>query len=365
MWSEVGSDFWEYSIGEYENEEMFFWSNKNYKKQYLKSGRNAIKAICKVLSECKKKVMLPIYTCETVISPFIDEGWEVCFYKLNRDLSINENVFKHIYDTEQPSVVLVHSYFGFNTIKDELSLEYCKSKGAIIVEDMTQSLFSEHHIACADYYVASFRKFLAIPNGGVIASKRTLKNIIIKESDAEIDRVALKAFELKADYFKEETEEKKVAFREEYQSIAKIISKNDDIEEISAISKKIIFSCDFNLIADSRRNNYNMIFDALRELGYIKPVLNMELDDCVPLYLPVYVDDRESLQSFLRDEQIYCPIIWKKPSQVLIEDVETEYMYEHMLCIPIDQRYGSEEMNKIIKVLMNYVSSVECSCKSY
>ena len=258
------------------------------------------------------------------------------------------------YFAEQPSVVLVHSYFGFNTIKDESFLESCKSDGTIIVEDITQSLFSKHYLKCADFYVGSFRKFFAIPNGGLIASKRSLENIEIESCDKAIDNVALKAFKLKSYYFKDETEEKKLAFREQYELLNKIISKNNKIEEISDISKKIIFSCESDSILLSRQNNYSMLFEAIKEFNYIKPVLNLKSNNCAPLYFPIYVDNRESLQSYLRDANVYCPIIWKKPMQVLIEDVETEYMYEHMLCIPIDQRYGEDEMKKIIKLLTDY-----------
>lgn len=354
MWSEIGSDFWQYTLAGYENKEMFFWSDKEYSKKYLKSGRNAIKALCRYLSDYKKKVMLPVYTCETVILPFIEEGWEVCYYPLNRDLTINESLFIQKFDVEIPSVILLHSYFGFNTIESETPIEYCKNRGAIIVEDMTQSLFSEHHIQCADYYVASFRKFLAIPNGGVIISKKKLRDIKIEPSDNRIDEIALNAFDLKADYFKGETEEKKVAFREKYQLLADLIVLNAEIQRISMVSEKIIFSCDKDKVNRQRQSNYKMLLKAIKKIKYITPVLNLELDGCTPLYFPIYVEHREKLQAYLKDYRIYCPIIWRKPPQLSVEDKETNYMYKHMLCIPIDQRYGVEEMNKIIDVLNEY-----------
>ncbi len=351
MLSEIGSDFWEYSISSNEDEQMFFWSSEDYQKVYLKSGRNAIKTLCRNLSDYPKKVMLPAYTCETVIKPFVEEGWEVCFYNLNINLTINNDFFKKIYDKDRPSVVLVHSYFGFNTIEDEICIEYCKNNGAIIVEDITQSLFSRHRVQCADYYVASFRKFLAIPDGGALISKKTLKDILIEDEDKEIDSIALSAFKLKESYFLDETEDKKKLFREKYEMLHKLIEKNDVIEKISSLSRQIIFSCDKEKIVEKRKHNYETLLDAVKELEQYKTVIDIPLGDSVPLYFPVYVKDRELFQSCLSKKRVYCPIIWRKPSQVKCEDQVMQYMYEHMICVPIDQRYGDTEMCKIIELL--------------
>lgn len=354
MLSEIGSNFWEYSVGNNASEAAFFWMNSKYEKQYYKSGRNAIKALCRNLIQCPKRVILPIYTCETVIQPFIDEGWEVSFYQINKNLTINEQSIFWLLEEKKPSVVFVHSYFGFNTLEDESCLQYCKRAGAIIVEDMTQSLFSKHYVKCADYYVSSFRKFLAIPDGGVLISASHLKKIPAEDADSQIARVAMDAFDMKADYFKSEAPEVKEAFRAKYQELNRLIGDNRFIQNISPISLSILFSCNMNAITTARRSNYLYVYNEMQTIESLIPVVNFPVDECAPLYLPVYTDNRSDLQRFMAENSIYCPVIWPKPLQIACEDADTQYMYEHMLCIPIDQRYGNDEMKKIVESMRQF-----------
>lgn len=354
MLSEIGSNFWEYSLDNNINNVHFFWLDQQYKKQYYKSGRNAIKALCKNINDKYKKVMLPIYTCETCIQPFIDEGWEICFYCLNKDLTVNIGDFMYLYNIERPAVIFVHSYFGMNTIQNEDFLLHCKEQGAIIVEDMTQSLFSNHKIKCADYYVASFRKFMAIPDGGVLLSKHHIIECKCKKADERIEDIAITAFNMKKEYFNNPSIQKKELFRKKYNELNEFISDNNELQEIGKISKKIILSCDKKEIVFRRRKNYEYLSQELNSVFFLKPVLDIYSDKDCPLYFPVYIEKREMLQAYLSENNIYCPIIWKKPKQININDDVTNYMYSHMLCIPIDQRYDISDMKRLVSVLYKY-----------
>ena len=355
MYTEIGSDFWEYGIDDKSKNIRFFWENYKYKTSYLKSGRNAIKALCRCIDSLDKSVMLPIYTCNTVIQPFIDEGWNVYFYRINKDLTINTENFQYTYEKANPKIVFVHSFFGFDTIgKDCSLLKQCKIKGSVIVEDMTQSLFSSHYLSFADYYVTSFRKFLAIPDGGALISSNDIPLLNIGSANKSIADVALEAFDLKKNYFVRADKNLKEQFREKYQELKCLIGENDSLKEISDISYKIINFCDRVSISLIRKNNYTYIYDSLKEYTWIKPVLSEVKDGICPLYLPVYVESRKELQSFLAERNIYCPVIWPKSKHITEMDDDSQYMYEHMLCIPIDQRYGIDEMNVIKTALKDF-----------
>ena len=305
MLSEVGSNFWEYSIDKKNKNTKFFWDDPKYKVCLLKSGRNAIKALCKCIGTQDKSVMLPIYTCDTVIQPFIDEGWNVYFYRINKDLTINIENFQYIYEKISPKMVFAHSFFGFDTIGNDYSLlKQCKLKGSVIVEDMTQSLFSDHYLSFADYYVTSFRKFLAIPDGGALISSNDIQLLNVKPANMSIAEVALEAFDLKKNYFVSEDKKLKEQFREKYQELNCLIGENDSLKEISDISYKIINSCDRISISSIRKRNYTYIYDRLNDYTWIKPVLSEIKGEICPLYLPVYVKNRKELQSFGRNQNI-------------------------------------------------------------
>ena len=53
------------------------------------------------------------------------------------------------------------------------------------------------------------------------------------------------------------------------------------------------------------------------------------------------------------DNQIFCARYWPNVMEwCSAEDLEYK-LTEDLVCIPIDQRYGEEEMNQIIKIVNN------------
>ena len=82
------------------------------------------------------------------------------------------------------------------------------------------------------------------------------------------------------------------------------------------------------------------------------------VEGAAPLYLPVYMENRDSLQQYLREHDIYVPVLWPigKENQDYIHEDE-QFIFEHIAAIPMDQRYGKEEMKRIIDVIEKYESS--------
>ena len=56
-------------------------------------------------------------------------------------------------------------------------------------------------------------------------------------------------------------------------------------------------------------------------------------------------------QKELINNKIYCPIIWPRSNYIDTKYSNTEYIYEHILCIPCDQRYNIQDMKKIINCI--------------
>lgn len=358
MMSEIGSNFCKYNLNAPIREDKLWWESEEYNKVFFKSGRNAIKALARQL-KCDgfaPTVLLPIYTCETVIVPFLNEGWDVDFYNINADLSVNISALMDKVEKNLPSVILFHSYFGLDTLSEDIdAIKKLHDSGIVIIEDTTQSLFSNHCIEFADYYVTSLRKFLAIPDGGCVFSKKALNFSDIGSCDERISPKAIEAFDLKNEYFAAPTAEKKQLFREKYVDLNKFISDNEQIRDISPTSKQIFLTSDVADIRCKRRSNYSFLLEKIKKYSFISPAVKAELGNSVPLYLPIYVNgDRTSLQQHLVANNIFCPVIWPKPSQVELTDDVTAYMYRQMLCFPIDQRYGLDDMARILSALDEY-----------
>lgn len=358
MLNEIGSNFFEYKLEGKPRSKKLWWETEEYNKVFFKSGRNAIKALARKLKleGVEPKVLLPVYTCETVIQPFVDEEWNVEYYNVNADLTLNIESLADKVSSFSPSAVFFHSYFGLDTFRGDIDfIKRIHESGVLVIEDTTQSLFSEHSIEFADYYVTSLRKFLAIPDGGCIFSKKDLSFENVEAFDERIAPKAIDAFNLKNEYFDAPSAEKKQIFREMYGDLNTFIGDNSMIREISPESKVIFSLCNVQDIKDKRRGNYSFLREGVKKYNFISLACNIELGESAPLYLPIYVDgDRAKLQKHLAENNIFCPVIWPKPAQVVIGDVVTDYMYKQMLCFPIDQRYSSSDMERILSVLDEY-----------
>lgn len=357
MLPEIGSNFWELSSTRPISINQFFWSCSyyHYNVLYFKSGRNAIKGLCRVLKE-PRKVLLPAFTCDTVIQPFVDEGWEVLFYRLNADLSIDTENLLALCERECPTALLCHSYYGFNTLQNaENLIGHLHDHGMIIIEDITQSLLSGYHLDCADYYVSSIRKFFAIPEGGVLISKKQLDIAGVEKADPAIIEKARAVYEQKRQYIYGERADKEKSFRNGYIELAEWVSQNDRLCHMCDETKAIFYCQDYDIIKQARRTNYSDLVGLIKESREVRPIFTELSDRDIPLYLPVEVlGDRKKLQSFMAKNNVFCPVIWSRPEIVCETDAVSCFAYDKLLCIPIDQRYGSDEMHYIAQLIAAY-----------
>lgn len=354
MIKEIGSNFWEYSINTNNSDNVRLWfENDGFYSYYFKSGRNAIKAICQIEDYSNKRALVPAYTCSTVIDPFLDSGWIVDYFDIQNDLTVDVTDFLHKIESFQPSLILFHAFFGLDTLSNIRSLaKQLRREGIIVVEDRTQAFMAGFDTIEADYYVSSLRKFFAIPDGGVLLTKKQINENVIEAADPEITNVAFEAFEKKRQYLFEESNVTKEEFRELYMHLQTLISDNSCLKQISKSSLDILKCINRDTISRNRRNNYN----ALHELGVmpLKAIKGKADEKSAPLYYPTYAQNgnhRKMIQSELAKRGIYCPIIWPKPVPIDTTDKNVEKIYQRILCIPVDQRYDENDMGLIVKVL--------------
>lgn len=357
MQLEVGSNFWDYSLNELRTHK-FWWEEDSYIKYYLKSGRNAFMALCSTIATENKTVLFPAYHCETESDPWYDRNWNVCYYPVEKDFTVMAEKLKVCVEKFQPSVLVIQSYFGFETLDNEcdIFLEECKKQGIIIIEDITQSILSDIRHKVADYYVASFRKFFAIPDGGVIISRNQIEIGEMADSDKEIPIKALEAYQLKREYFTSKDKRIKEKFRTAYIELNSLISQNDKLYRMSDVARKILNSIDVRSIGKKRRTNYHLLYEGLTNVSCIS--LARKLDDVtIPLFLPVLVNEgysKKDLQAYLAQQDIYCPIIWQKSGKILDCPSESQEIYTRILCFPIDQRYDATDIQRVINAVQEW-----------
>ena len=362
MLSEIGSDFWENQLNTMEEAFLIEGIQSVDFGDYFISGRSAIRALCRQFNHNNKKVLLPAYTCETVVQPFEKEGWNIAYYEIRKNLSIDKKDLVEKINSFCPSLVLIQNYFGFNTTGEITQiLDICQEESIVVVEDITQNILSKYEKIRADYYVGSLRKFFAIPEGGILLSKGSKAPCYLKkEAVSKILKEAQRAFGLKQKYINNEGICKE-DFLEAYHIWKSNFIKYDEPQDINIETLQMLNVIDLKLLKTQRQVNYSLLCQELRNVTGVKIIVDSQDEEEVPLYFPMYIEDkskRKELQQYLAKEKIYCPIIW--PQYVSDEYLGegSKYIYEHILCIPCDQRYGQEEMERIIDAIKTYARKI-------
>lgn len=360
MLSEIGSNFW---ISPNEGKSgkplgapfQFGYQGSDY--VWMSTGRSATRLVLQTIEErnpnCKKVALLPPFTCHTVFEPFMDFGYEIHTMPLAMDLTTSaENILK-CQELCKAGVVLVHRYYGFDTLPGfNQAVSELQERGVVVIEDCTQCLYSDFKVSDADYFVASIRKWCGVPDGGFAICKKGVfahKPCKTDEPMVEAKRIAS---ELKYQFIFEGKGDKPT-FKAKYREGEELLDNQTGYFSIGELSAKIQTELDVDELKHKRRDNYNVLLKGLQDVAGLS-ILFTDLPDLItPLYFPIFVDDREQWQDLLADNDIYAPVVWPKADHCPEIDDYSQMIYDKILCIPIDQRYGTDDMERIINVINN------------
>ena len=362
---EIGSDFY-FSSEQLKEEKDFLESSFNNEilsddnnKRLVFSGRKAIDIVLRDIKydlKIKKiKALIPAYTCQTVIQPFLDNNFELYYYNTDINLNIKISEINELIKKYDIDVVLLLPLFGFNTIiVDE------KIISGIVILDDTQGYFSKSNIDFQDYTIVSLRKWFGIPDGALIIKTKGNLDFELKEVEEDFIKKAKDAYISKYNYLFFDNIEKE-EFRKKYQELKEELSNKKEDFAISNLTKTLILKEDFEYLKSQRRENFNTLLEYFnnKELGFneneIKLVFKQLPDEVVPLYFPIYTIgiERNEFQKYMGENKIFCPIIWPLPDNLDKDKINdtTKWLYKHMIVISIDQRYSKEDMEYIIEVL--------------
>jgi dTDP-4-amino-4,6-dideoxygalactose transaminase len=347
---EIGGEFWiEYLPSEY-NDETPEWINRFGKSVLTSSGRGAISLLLEGVEAKTKTALLPAYTCETVILPFIEHGYTCYFYDINRDMTPN---LESIESYDDIGIFLHMGFYGFPTNSGLTDLiRRLKDEVTIIVEDITHTLFSDYkRFDENDYYVGSLRKWMSLPSGGFLASKMAL-SYRPKSNEAFAD-IRKKALQIKAHYMKGNDEGLKQQFLNLFAKGEEVLDSDLTPYNIDAISKTLLSVIDAEVLKEKRRSNFTALSEGLKDVGYIEPVFSDLSVSVCPMFYPIYIkENRSEIRQKLIEQKVYCPIHWPVMEQLKIDNLKnTEKIYGTVLSIPCDQRYGANDMKRVIEIL--------------
>lgn len=325
-------------------EEDFFTYEKLSGALCLRSGRDALKMIAREYD--KTKVFLPALSCDSMILPFRMFGHEVIFYRLNDNYTIDmeylENALKEINDT---SLFLYIDYFGIECIADsDLIILQNRFPKLVFIEDRTHNvIWNINRKFNPQYVIASIRKWINVPDGGLIWTTHDFKNnIIISDSKFALEKA--KAQRMRWEYFRTGDERVKIKYRKIFSEVSDILDKDTKVCRMSKYSFDKIRQADWNSIRKQRNQNSKVLISYLKKSNVKVLQDNVGKSD---LYVPIFVENRDKIQNELSKMGIFNTIIWPLSEKQRKTCVVSEKTERCMLAVPCDQRYTEEDMKFI------------------
>lgn len=321
---------------------------------FTASAREAVRLALKSMggrrSNAKRRCLMPAYMCDSVFLPFFLEGWELVFYHLDRNLKPDFEEFAQQTERVRPELIFIHSYYGADTWKDARGLlAKWRRAGIKVMEDVTQSYYLSSAGQEADYIIGSLRKWYAIPDGAFVAADGPLSCGCISESDAFASE-KLEVMQEKWKYLNEggQNKDNKAKFLQKNRRLEEELDSVGEIRKMSLASEILLSRTEEAKAQRKRRENAEFLKNRIFEDSGI----SFAPSGGAPLYLPVYAKDRDQVQAFLAQRGIYAPTLWPVGAanrEILDED--EKYIYSRILALPIDFRYGGQEMRYIADTL--------------
>lgn len=313
----------------------------------LRSGRDALKAIAREYEPCV--VYLPALSCASMIHPFEIYGHKIRFYSLNIDYSVDLNSV--VFDANH-FIFVYMDYFGNESLSDKQLVELQSKYNITFVEDRTHSIFLERTREFQpDYLVASLRKWLPLPDGGLLWGQVDRDF----SSDYHFFNKRLEAQAIRHDYLMSGNEELKIQFRKIFSNVSEIID-NDEPALMSLYSYNIAKNTDVSSIVKKRANNAQALIGALSDSPLITFIQkNAYVSD---LYVAFLVDNRDFVQNALSEMGIFNTVIWPLSEEQRNACIVSRYVESHMLAAPCDQRYTLDDMQYIGRTIVKVVENV-------
>lgn len=313
---------------------------------YYADGRQAL--IHLYHSQGWQRLWVPEYFCYDVIASLKEAGLNLMFYQdwpgYHDDGNTLENIqrngcFRHT------DAVLRVNYFGMRSRRKAEHLSV-----AAVVEDHTHDLIGDWVVhSTADWCIASLRKTLPVPEGGVLWSPKGLPLPGAPERSAQNEEIAAirwEAMKLKAYYLAGDKIEKS-AFRagfvdtEEYFDHASVCSLDNT-------SQAYLESFNVKEWYGRKRDNWNLLQEIRKDGVHI---LQTEDENGYPFSLILLfdsIDERDRVRKALIEQQVYPAILWNIPA---FTNGEIFHFSRGMLSIHCDGRYSSDDIFQLKSII--------------
>ncbi len=316
------------------------------KANYYADGRQAL--IHLYHSQGWQRLWMPEYFCYDVIASLREAGLNLMLYQDWPDGHCDSETLVNIQRKclfLPTDAVLRVNYYGTRKIRNTEKLPV-----AAVVEDHTHDLIGDWPIhSMADWCIASLRKTLPIPEGGMLWSPMGLKLSQPHETSSENEKIATirwEAMRLKARYLAGEAVEK-AEFRKGYVETEEYFD-HAQVCALDKASQEYLKTFDIRSWYNHKRENWESLKDIKKD-GV--QVICPESMGCYPFSLILLFsssEERDRVRKALIEHQIYPAVLWNVPNTA---SSEVQVFSRRMLSIHCDGRYTKEDILQMRKII--------------
>ncbi len=293
----------------------------------LNSGRAAIWHALQVLS-CRT-VWLPYYQCDSVRIFLCKKGVHIKFYHIDKNFTPVD-----IKQSEQEAVLIVN-YFGIMSGQriSRLALQY---KNVII--DNSQAFFAQPLPDCMNVYSA--RKFVGAADGAYVIGRHAERYSEEYPQGYSSDTAAF--LFMRIEYG---CEGKAYASR----MVNERRINHEDAMKMSALTYAILDGTDYGPIKQKRRENFAWIHQRIGDRNLLDPMQYYD-SGCIPMVYPFMAADDGLLKRLLAAKH-FQGRWWDYLLDEMQPDSVEYRLSRYMVPVTIDQRYGRDEIEAVIRII--------------
>lgn len=271
-----------------------------------------------------KKLYIPYFNCDSISDMCRRNGYEYEYYHIDSD-------FMPLFakETSAETYLYIINYYGRIT---ETEIRSLKRKYNFIIIDNAQAFFQKPLDGIDTFY--SCRKFFGVPDGAYLSTDVKL------EEELETDISGRRMTHILGRY--EETAVKYYSyFIENDESF-----KREPLKYMSSLTHNLLGAVDYEQAYCARNNNYCYLAKRLDCQNRLRPA-----EPNGAYAYPFYAANAMEIRRILAEKKIYVAVLWPNVLNEAPQD-SLEYDYSaHILPLPCDQRYTTEDMQYILDEL--------------
>ena len=350
---------------------------------FFYNARGALYHLARSLpAEKGNSILVPMFHCPTVIEPLIRAGKNIIFYKINLDLTINEEDFIKKLNQDVGAVVVIN-YFGFPA---ELSAikKFKEQYGYYIIEDCAHSFLSGEELSGerGDMAIFSFSKLIPCYAGGAIRvnicdflfqadqpciavsdSIIILKRLVEQLMNNNGPRFLRSLFHWVEGIRVSCKRTKDLPIPEMVPKVEVLYPFKEHLvlAKIPKVLKTILQGMDLMKVRSARRENFSILNDGLVNGSGLKKIYDDIPDSVVPWAYPILLNGRKKYEHILEEKGVPLftfgetlhPLLYQLST---IEIKEAEFLSKNLLMIAIDQNISNQKTQSLVSEINEVLS---------